>query len=218
MPFSNLPCDERLTGNWLEDNWLGRSKRQFLKLSKLALKCAPVNNAFYLARVKPENLYHMTYGSNSELHNTLHSIYVEHGAFDLHVRGCDEDGKYHLKCSEPGRKRGTAKTVVCVSLAKVEKSKTAGVETESSQSMVDGGMQDWEEAASDKEVEDEWVKDRRSGMQKSYRANWLIDVQKKGNGGFKAEPAATSLSVDMVVESKVGFEPDVAVRNAYRTS
>ena len=59
---------------------------------------------------------------------------------------------------QPGRKRGTAKTVVCVSLAKVEKSKTAGVETESSQSMVDGGMQDWEEAASDKEVEDEWVK------------------------------------------------------------
>ncbi|CAD6583738.1 MAG: hypothetical protein ASARMPREDX12_001439 [Alectoria sarmentosa] len=158
MPLPNLPCDERLTGNWLEDKWLGRSKRQFLKLSKLALKCAPMNNAFYLAGVKPENLYHMTYASNSELHNTLHTIYVEHGTVNLYDCGRDEDGKYYLKCSGPGRKRGTAKAVICVSLAKVEKSKMAGAETESSQSMVDWEMQDWEEVASDKEVEDDWVK------------------------------------------------------------
>lgn len=62
---------------------------------------------------------------------------------------------------QPGRKRGTAKAVVCVSPAKVEKSRTAGAETESSQSMVDGEVQDWEdweEIASDKEVEDDWVK------------------------------------------------------------
>ena len=59
---------------------------------------------------------------------------------------------------QPGRKRGTAKAVICVSLAKVEKSKMAGAETESSQSMVDWEMQDWEEVASDKEVEDDWVK------------------------------------------------------------
>lgn len=44
------------------------------------------------------------------------------------------------------------------------------------------------------------------------RENWLIDVQMKWNRGFRAEPTANLLSVDMVVESKVGFKSDVAVR------
>ena len=71
MPLSNLPYDERLTGNWLEAKWLGSTKTQFLELSKLALKWPPVSHTFCFAGVEPENLYHMTYGSNSELHKTL---------------------------------------------------------------------------------------------------------------------------------------------------
>lgn len=162
MSLSASPRDKQLAGNWLETKWLASTKTSFSELSNIALKWPPVSRTFYLAGVDPENLYQVTYGSNRELHDTLHAIYVEHGAVDLQVRGCDEDGKYYLKCSQPGRKRGPAKAVICVSLTKVEKGRTHVAKNELPQPEGDEKAQDqgdWEDVMRDEaEEEDDWVK------------------------------------------------------------
>ena len=71
MPPSGLPRNEKLAGDWLEAKWLASSKTKFFELSKTALRWPPVSYTLCFADVDPEKLHKVTYGSSSELDNTL---------------------------------------------------------------------------------------------------------------------------------------------------
>ena len=105
-------------------------------------------------------------------------IYVEHGTFDLKVRGCDEDGSYYLNCwqgLQPCYQKLVGQPVIRVSSALEQKRRAATAKGESSHSLVDETadyQKDWVEIKKDAEVEDEWI---QVGEMQLSREQSLVD-------------------------------------------